>query len=94
MNEATEATFRHAIRAMHGADSRFLWKERVVEFSEGGEIVWEGDVLAFELDGHPTALRCFAFEVDGEVIAVLAEGPVESGQDAVRAFRSRRTPSK
>ena len=42
-------------------------------------------MLAFELDGHPTASRCFAWEVDGQVTAVLAEGPVQTAQDAVRA---------
>ena len=84
MNEATVAKFQDAIRAMHDAGSRFLWNERVFEFSEG-EIVWEVDVLAFELDGHPTASRCFAWEVDGKVTAVLAEGPVQSARDAVRA---------
>ncbi len=78
-------TFQHAIRAMYGAGSRFAWRERVVEVFEG-EKVWEGDVLAFELDGHPSAHRCFAWEVDGEVTTVLAEGPVDSAQAAVRAW--------
>ena len=84
MNEATVATFQHAIRAMHDAGSRFVWKERVVEMF-GVEIVWQGDVLVFELDGHPTASRCFAWELDGQVTAVLEEGPVQTAQDAVRA---------
>ena len=69
---------------MHGAGSRFLWKERVVEVFEG-EIVWQGNVRVFKLDGHPTASRCFAWEVDGQVTAVLEEGPVQTAQDAVRA---------
>ncbi len=42
-------------------------------------------MLEFELEGHPTAARCYAWEVDGVVTAVLGEPPVESPQDAVRA---------
>ena len=41
--------------------------------------------LALALLTHPTATRCYAWEVDGEVTAVLEAGPVRSAQDAVRA---------
>ena len=34
---------------------------------------------------HPTATRCYAWEVDGEVTAVLHAGPVDGPQAAVRA---------
>ena len=84
MNDAPITKFQHAIRTIHDADSRFAWKERVVHVFER-EVIWEGPVLAFELDGHPTASRCFAWEVDGEVTTVLAEGPVDSAQAAVHA---------
>ena len=40
---------------------------------------------AEEVLGHPTAARCYAWEVDGEVTAVLEEGPVDSARTAVRA---------
>ena len=50
-----------------------------------GATVWEGEVLVFQLQGHPTAQRCYAWEVDGEVTAVLGEGPVDGPQAAVRA---------
>lgn len=39
----------------------------------------------FELLDHPTSRKCYAWEVDGEVTAVLHEAPVRSAQDAVRA---------
>lgn len=42
-------------------------------------------MLVFELLGHPTAPRCYAWEVDGEVTAVLEEPPVDSPAAAVRA---------
>ncbi len=42
-------------------------------------------MLVFELLDRPTASRCYAWEVDGEVTAVLHEGPVDSPQAAVRA---------
>lgn len=59
-------------------------RERVHEQFED-ETVWEGEVLIFDLPGHPTASKCFAWEVDGEITAVLAEGPIETAADAVRA---------
>ena len=84
MNELPLAGFQHAIRQTHGAQSRFLSRERVVEKFEG-ETVWEGEVLVFQLLDHPTVARCYAWEVDGEVTAVLHEGPVDGPQAAVRA---------
>jgi hypothetical protein len=59
-------------------------RERVRETFQG-ETVWEGEVLVFELVGHPSASRCYAWEVDGEVTAVLGEKPVDSALAAVRA---------
>lgn len=50
-----------------------------------GEPVWHGEVLVFELAGHPEADRCYAWEVDGRVTAVLGVGPVDSAVKAVRA---------
>ena len=84
MNDVSIAVFKAAIKNMHDADARLRDNTRVVETFEG-ETVWEGEVLVFELEGHPTAQRCYAWEVDGEVTAVLEEGPVKSARDAVRA---------
>ena len=64
MNDVPISTFQHAIRQTHGAEARLLTEELVVEKFEG-ETVWEGEVLVFELDGHPTAHLCYAWEVDG-----------------------------
>jgi hypothetical protein len=84
VNEAPLSTFERAIQTTHGAGSTFLGREQVIERFQG-ETVWEGEVLVFQLQGHPTAERCYAWEVDGVVTAVLEEGPVKSAQDAVRA---------
>lgn len=84
MNDLPLPAFEHAIRAMHGAKARLNHRAYVDERFEGG-MVWEGEVLVFELDGHPTAPYCYAWEVDGEVTAVLQEGPVDSPEAAVRA---------
>lgn len=84
MNEATLETFQHAIREMHGHDGQLVGRERVVEVHDG-QVVWEGDVLVFQLVDHPTADRVYAWEVDGVVTAVLGEPPVAGPQDAVRA---------
>ncbi len=84
MNEKPLDYFQQAIQATHGAAAQLAARERVVETFEG-ETVWEGEVLVFELEGHPTAPRCYAWEVDGEVTAVLHEGPVDGPQAAVKA---------
>ena len=47
--------------------------------------VWEREVFIFELLGHPNASRCYAWEVDGKVTAVLGVGPVKSAALAVKA---------
>ncbi len=84
MNEVPIATFVEAIHAIHGVTASLASRERVHEQFEG-KTVWEGEVLIFDLDDHPTALWCFAWEVDGELTAVLAEGPIETANDAVMA---------
>jgi hypothetical protein len=84
MNEISEAIFREAIRATHGAESQLVHRERVVEVFDG-EIVWEGEVLVFHLRDHPEASECYAWEVDGQVTAVLRVPPVRTALDAVRA---------
>jgi len=76
--------FKRAIRATHSARARLIAREKVyVDF--GGDVAWAGEVLVFELLGHPSAHLCYAWKGDGEVVTVLGEGPVESGRDAVRA---------
>jgi len=84
VNELPEDALRRAIRATHGGEPTLIARERVSETFEG-EPVWTGEVLVFDLEGHPSATRCYAWEVDGEVTAVLHAGPVKSARDAVRA---------
>ena len=83
MNELPISDFEKTIRATHGAGSRLIERVRVVEDFEG-ERVWEGEVLVFELDSHPSASKCYAWEVDGEVTAVLGVPPVDGPRAAVR----------
>jgi hypothetical protein len=84
MNDLPTSTFERAIRATHGAKARLLRREHVLERFEG-KTVWIGEVLVFELLDHPGATRCYAWEVDGQVTAVLGVPPVDSAQTAVRA---------
>ena len=85
MNELSLEGFENAIRETHGAMKiQFVHRERVVEEFEG-ETVWEGEVLVFMLSGHPSATICYAWEVDGQVTAVLHTGPVDSPLAAMRA---------
>ncbi len=84
MNELPEDGFRHAIRATHGGEPTLIARERVNETFEG-EPAWTGEVLVFALEGHPSASRVYAWEVDGRVTAVLGVPPVDSARAAVRA---------
>ena len=84
MNELSIDEFSKAIRVTHGADAGLVDRVSVHETLEG-QTVWEGEVLVFNLHGHPTARKCYAWSVDGRVTAVLHEGPVDSPEAAVRA---------
>ena len=54
-----------------------------------GQIVWEGNVEVFDLKGHPTALRGYAWGHDkangSQAITVLGVPPINSPLCAVKA---------
>ena len=83
-------SLKRAVRNLHGCDSTWLKSVSVRETFEG-QVVWEGSVQVFELHGHPTATRCYAWAspVEGSdklrYYAVLHEPPVDSPEAAVRA---------
>ena len=85
MNDASLSAIEQAICATHGADEAMYTGLATVREVFEGQVVWEGEVLLFVLLGHPSASRCYAWEVDGEVTALLHEGTVDSPQAAVRA---------
>ena len=84
VNELSIRRFQLAIFSAHECRSHLRERVFVREKFEG-ETVWEGEVLVFDLTGHPTAVTCYAWSVDQRVTAVLAEGPIDSPQAAVRA---------
>jgi hypothetical protein len=78
-----------AIRHLHGADATWIESVTICEtFNQA--TVWEGEVQVFDLRGHPTAKRAYAWSHATEgtkrrFYAVLHEGPVDSPVKAVRA---------
>ena len=82
---------RDVIRRLHGAEATHIESVPVKETFKG-ETVWEGIVEVFELTGHATAHRVYAWahETDDAQkpvrhITVLHLHPIKSAQDAVRA---------
>jgi hypothetical protein len=82
---------RNVIRRLHGADATHVESVPVKEvFQE--RTVWEGIVEVFDLAGHATAHRVYAWahETDDphkpiRHVTVLHLHPIKSAQDAVRA---------
>ena len=64
MNELPISEFEKAILGTHGAKAQ-LGSRSVVRELFQSETVWEGEVLVFVLDGHPTATECYAWSVGG-----------------------------
>ena len=84
------SVLKSAIYRLHGCDSAHVGSVRVTEMFEG-EAVWEGEVEVFDLIGHPTAERVYAWtheKDDGKLlhVAVLHKPPVDSPRAAVRAL--------
>jgi hypothetical protein len=85
------AELRDAIRRLHGVESEHVESVPVKETFQG-RTVWEGVVEVFDLKGHPTAFRVYAWSHDTDDpenpkrhIAVLHSHPIKSAQDAVKA---------
>lgn len=82
---------RDVIRRLHGAEATHVESVPVKELFKG-QTVWEGIVEVFELTGHATAHRVYAWahETDDPQkpvrhVTVLHLHPIKSAQDAVRA---------
>jgi hypothetical protein len=82
---------RDVIRRLHGAEATHVESIPVKEVFRG-ETVWEGIVEVFDLAGHATAHRVYAWahETDDpdkpiRHVTVLHLHPIKSAKDAVRA---------
>ena len=82
---------RDVIRRLHGAEATHIESVSVKETFKG-DTVWEGVVEVFDLIGHPTAHRVYAWANATDDannprhhVTVLHLHPIKSAQDAVRA---------
>jgi hypothetical protein len=88
MNEVEQ--LREAVEKMHGGTATFAQSVPVVETFEH-KTVWEGVVHVFDLAGHPTATRAYAWSspIEGSTkrrfFAVLHTARINSPLEAVRA---------
>src|SRR6266481_2475177 len=90
MNEAAPDQLQRTVESQHGGTATLAQSVPVKE-THAGAVVWEGVVHVFDLKGHPTASRAYAWSspIEGSdkrrFFAVLHQGPVRSPLDAVRA---------
>jgi hypothetical protein len=81
---------KEAVEAQHGGTATLAQSVPVRETFKG-KTVWEGIVHVFDLEGHPTAARAYAWSspIEGgnkrRFFAVLHMGAIKSPADAVRA---------
>ena len=90
MTEVSASELKKAVESQHGGKATLVQSVPVDE-SFQGQPVWRGTVHIFELKGHPTAKRAYAWsnEIEGSTkrrfFAVLHSPPIQSPRDAVRA---------
>jgi hypothetical protein len=81
---------KNAVERMHHCSARLIQSVPIREWFEH-ETVWESAVHIFDLEGHPTASRAYAWSssIEGSdkrrFFAVLHQPPITSPVDAVRA---------
>lgn len=82
---------RDVIRRLHNADAVHVESVPVTEVASG-ETIWDDVVEVFDLIGHPTAHRVYAWSHDTDDperprrhVTILHLHPIKSAQDAVRA---------
>lgn len=89
MDPVGPEALRDAIRHLYSCESSWVESVPVKEVFQGLP-VWEGEVQVFDLVGHPTAKRAYAWSHATEgakrkFYAVLAVPPVDSPAAAVQA---------
>jgi hypothetical protein len=82
---------KDAIRRVHGCEALFI---NAVHISTPENLsVWDGLVKVFELIGHPSAKRCYAWSyrdgAESRILAILEMPPIVSAALAVRMANSR-----
>ena len=78
-----------AIAAMHECRCEHFGTEHVRE-KHDGQLIWEGDVEIFQLDGHPEAKIAYGWGWRGEdgsvdYIGILSLPPIKSAKESVQA---------
>jgi hypothetical protein len=90
MIEVQANELQKAVETMHNCVA-MLAQSIPVKEEASSAVVWEGVVYVFDLKGHPTATRAYAWSspIEGsnkrQFFAVLKLPPIESPIDAVRA---------
>jgi len=90
MNDIEIENHQQAVEGLHDCKATFTEIIHVKETFEG-DLIWEGDVYVFLLEGHPKSQMAYAWSspIEGsenrDFYAVLHFPPVQSAQDAVRA---------
>jgi hypothetical protein len=89
MDPAGLPALEEAIRHMYGGEPTFVESVPVRE-TFNGKTVWDGEVQIFDVKGHKSARRVYAWSGAAEGAkrrfhAVLHEGPIDSPVKAVRA---------
>lgn len=90
MSEVTASELKKAVESQHGGTATFVQSVPVYE-EHNGQIVWDGAVAVFDLEGQPDgALRAYAWshEVEGgkrRFFAVLHSPQIKGPGWAVRA---------
>lgn len=90
MTEVDATELQKAVETMHNCVATLAQSIPVKEEASSA-VVWEGLIYVFDLKGHPTATRAYAWSspIEGsdkrQFFAVLKLPPIESPIDAVRA---------
>src|SRR5262245_30819349 len=77
MSRLTLSDFKREIRSLHGAHARIVGAETAVVSGEG-EAIEDVVVLIFAFLDHPTAPRCYAWELDRRAVVVLHSAAIDS----------------
>ncbi|SRR5260370_23738395 len=88
MDDAGLPALIEAFRHMHGCEASWIESVQVIETFQGATI-WQGDVQVFELTGHPSATRGYAWSepttgTKRRFFVVLHVPPIDSPQKAVQ----------